>query len=85
MRRVVITGIGIVSSIGNTADEVTQSLRDGKSGITAAEDYKEMGFRSHVHGSLKIDLESTIDRKLLRFMGPGAAYNYLAMEQAIAD
>ncbi|MCH2393619.1 beta-ketoacyl-ACP synthase I [Oceanibaculum sp.] len=85
MRRVVVTGLGVISSIGNSADEVSSALRAGKSGIVPAEDYKEMGFRCQVHGSLKIDLEETIDRKLLRFMGPGAAYNYLAMEQAIAD
>ncbi|KZD12914.1 beta-ketoacyl-ACP synthase I [Oceanibaculum pacificum] len=85
MRRVVVTGLGVISSIGNNAEEVTQSLRIGKSGIAPADEYREMGFRCQVHGSLKIDLEQAIDRKLLRFMGPGAAYNYLAMEQAIAD
>lgn len=85
MRRVVVTGLGVISSIGNSADEVSSALRAGTSGIVPADDYKEMGFRCQVHGSLKIDLEETIDRKLLRFMGPGAAYNYLAMEQAIAD
>lgn len=85
MRRVVITGMGIVSSIGNNTEEVTRSLRDGTSGIVAAEEYKEMGFRSHVHGTLKIDPAERIDRKMLRFMGNGAAYNYIAMEQAVAD
>lgn len=85
MRRVVVTGIGVVSPIGNDKAEVTESLRTGRSGITFAPEYKEMGFRSHVHGSLKLTLEDRIDRKLLRFMGDGAAYNYLAMEEAIAD
>ena len=85
LRRVVITGIGIVSSIGNDKAEVTASLKAGRSGIVLAEEYREMGFRSHVHGSLKVTLTDLIDRKLLRFMGDGAAYNYLAMEEAIAD
>ncbi|MEQ9334754.1 MAG: beta-ketoacyl-ACP synthase I [Thalassobaculum sp.] len=85
LRRVVITGIGIVSSIGNDKAEVTASLKAGRSGIVLAEEYREMGFRSHVHGSLKVTLPDLIDRKLLRFMGDGAAYNYLAMEEAIAD
>ncbi|GHD40053.1 beta-ketoacyl-[acyl-carrier-protein] synthase I [Thalassobaculum fulvum] len=85
MRRVVITGIGIVSSIGNNKEEVTASLKAGRSGIVFAEEYREMGFRSHVHGSLKLTLADHIDRKLLRFMGDGAAYNYIAMQEAIAD
>ena len=85
MRRVVVTGIGVVSPIGNDKAEVTESLKTGRSGITFAPEYKEMGFRSHVHGSLKLNLEDRIDRKLLRFMGDGAGYNYLAMEEAIAD
>lgn len=85
LRRVVVTGIGIVSSIGNDKEEVAASLKAGRSGITHADVYEEMGFRSHVHGSLKVDLPERIDRKLLRFMGDGAAYNYLAMEEAIAD
>ena len=85
MRRVVVTGLGIVSSIGNNAAEVTDSLRHGRSGIVAADDYREKGFRSHIHGAPKIDLADHVDRKLLRFMGDGAAYNYIAMEQAIAD
>jgi len=85
LRRVVITGIGIVSSIGNNKDEVTASLKAGRSGIVFAEEYREMGFRSHVHGSLKLTLADHIDRKLLRFMGDGAAYNYIAMQEAIAD
>jgi 3-oxoacyl-[acyl-carrier-protein] synthase-1 len=85
MRRVVVTGLGVVSSIGNNAAEVTESLRRGRSGITFSEEYCEMGFRSHVHGSLKLTPSDHIDRKLLRFMGDGAAYAYIAMEQAIAD
>ena len=85
MRRVAVTGMGVVSSIGNNKAEVTESLREGRSGITYCEEYQEMGFRSHVHGSPKIDLDAAIDRKQRRFMGDGAAYNYLAMEQAIAD
>jgi 3-oxoacyl-[acyl-carrier-protein] synthase-1 len=85
MRRAVITGLGIVSSIGNDVSEVTASLKAGKSGIVAAEDYKEMGFRSQVHGSVKLDPTDFIDRKLMRFMGNGAAYNYIAMKEAIED
>ncbi|MFQ5765070.1 MAG: beta-ketoacyl-ACP synthase I [Rhodospirillales bacterium] len=85
MRRAVVTGLGIVSSIGNNKDEVLDSLREGRSGITFCEDYRDLGFRSHIHGSLKVTLEDVLDRKLRRFMGDGAAYNYLAMEQAIAD
>ncbi|HCS22162.1 MAG TPA: beta-ketoacyl-ACP synthase I [Alphaproteobacteria bacterium] len=85
MRRVVVTGLGIVSCIGNDQDTVTQSLKDGKSGIVFSPKYAEMGFRSHVEGRPNINLEEAIDRKLLRFMGEGAAYNYIAMQQAIAD
>tara|TARA_R110002096_G_scaffold87751_20_gene201333 strand:+ start:1627 stop:2853 length:1227 start_codon:yes stop_codon:yes gene_type:complete len=85
MRRVVITGIGIVSSIGNDASEVEASLRSGKSGIVFAPEYAEHGFRSQVHGMPQIDLTAHIDKRDLRFMGPGAAYNFIAMEQAIAD
>ena len=85
MRHVVVTGLGIISSIGNNKQEVLESLRQGRSGIEFCEEYRELGFRSHVHGSLKIDLDNVVDRKLRRFMGDGAAYNYLAMEQAIAD
>jgi len=85
MRRVVVTGIGIVSSIGNNKAEVTAALKSGKSGITHAADYAEMGFRSHVHGSLKLDPDEAVDRRLRRFMGDGAAYNYVAMQEAIAD
>ena len=85
MRRVAVTGMGIVCSIGNNAQEVIASLRDARSGIVAAEDYQRMGFRSQVHGSLKIDLEATVDRRARRFMGDGAAYAWLSMGQAIAD
>mgnify|MGYP001552370972 FL=1 len=85
MRRVVVTGMGIVSSIGNNTQEVTASLREAKSGITAAETYREMGFRSQVEGSLKIDLDAAVDRRARRFMGDGAAYCWIAMNQAIAD
>ncbi len=85
MRRVVITGIGIISPIGNNADEVEASLRAGKSGIVFAPEYAEHGFRSQVHGMPQIVLEDHIDKRNLRFMGPGAAYNFLAMQQAIAD
>ena len=85
MRRVVVTGLGIVSSIGNNKEEVTKSLRTGKSGIVYVPKYEEMGFRCRVHGSIKLDVAEHIDRKKLRFMGNGTAYNYIAMEQAIAD
>ncbi len=85
MRRVVVTGIGIVSSIGNNQNEVLDSLLAGRSGIERSEEYAELGFRSHVHGSIKLDVESVLDRKLRRFMGDGAAYNYIAMEEAIGD
>ncbi|WP_415184939.1 beta-ketoacyl-ACP synthase I [Phaeovulum sp.] len=85
MRRVVITGIGIISPIGNSAEEVTESLRTGRSGIVAAPDYAEHGFRSQVKGQPNIVLEDHIDKRNLRFMGPGAAYNFLSMEQAIRD
>ncbi|MFC2969289.1 beta-ketoacyl-ACP synthase I [Acidimangrovimonas pyrenivorans] len=85
MRRVVVTGIGIVSPIGNNAAEVEASLRAGRSGIIFAEDYAEHGFRSQVKGQPQIKVEDHIDKRNLRFMGPGAAYNFIAMEQAIAD
>ena len=85
MRRVVITGLGIVSPIGNNAAEVTESLKTGRSGIVFAPEYAEHGFRSQVHGMPQIVLEDHIDKRNLRFMGAGAAYNFLAMEQAIAD
>ena len=85
MKRVVITGIGVVSPLGNNKDEVTKSLYDTKSGISFDESYQEMGFRSQVSGQIKINLEDEIDRKYLRFMGDGASYNYLAMLEAIED
>jgi 3-oxoacyl-[acyl-carrier-protein] synthase I len=84
MRRVVVTGMGIVSSIGNNVQEVTTSLHDAKSGIVRAEKYAELGFRCQVHGAPNYDLE-TVDRRVRRFMGDGAAWNYVAMQQAIAD
>lgn len=85
MRRVVITGIGIVSPIGNTAAEVQESLRLGRSGIVFSPEYAEHGFRSRVHGQPQIVLEDHIDKRDLRFMGDGAAYNFIAMKHAIAD
>jgi 3-oxoacyl-[acyl-carrier-protein] synthase-1 len=85
MRRVVITGVGIVSSIGNNVEEVTASLRNGTSGIVVAPEYIRLGFRSQVHGTVKLNVAEHIDRKQLRFMGEGAAYAVLAMKQAIAD
>lgn len=85
LRRVVVTGIGIISCIGNNKEEVLKSLKDGKSGITSAAEHIEMGFRSCVYAKPNIDLTASIDKRLLRFMGDGAAYNHLAMEQAIAD
>jgi len=85
MRRVVITGIGIVSPIGNSAAEVQESLRLGRSGIVASPEYAEQGFRSRVHGQPNIVLEDHIDKRDLRFMGDGAAYNFIAMKQAIED
>ena len=85
MRRVVITGLGIVSSIGINADEVTSSLQKGKSGISFAPDYAEHGFRSQIHGMPDIDVSDRIDKRQLRFMGEGAAYNFIAMQDAIDD
>ena len=85
MRRVVVTGMGIVSCLGNDKETVLDSLKQGRSGIKFQEEYKELGFRSHVAGSIDIDLEALIDRKLRRFMGNAAAYSYLAMDQAIKD
>jgi len=85
MRRVVITGLGIVSSIGNNAEEVTESLREGRSGIEFSQEYADLGFRSHVHAPVRIDTKEHIDRKALRFMGDAAAFNYIAMAQAIED
>ena len=83
MRRVVITGLGVVSSLGNNCQEVSDSLHQGKSGIENIPEYKELGFRSHVAGTVNIDTEALIDRKLRRFMGNSAAYNYIAMQEAI--
>jgi 3-oxoacyl-[acyl-carrier-protein] synthase-1 len=85
MRRVVVTGIGIVSSIGNTAQEVTDSLACARSGVVRAADYERLGFRCQVHGAPTLDLDSAVDRRVRRFMGDGAAWNYAAMGQAIAD
>jgi len=85
MRRVVITGIGIVSSIGNDAETVCASLKQGRSGISFAPEYAEHGFRCQVHGRPDIDIAAHVDKRQLRFMGDGAAFNYIAMEQAIAD
>lgn len=86
MRRVVVTGMGIVSSLGNNKAEVLDSLRHGRSGITYQPEYAERGLRSHVAGSIKnLDIEALIDRKLLRFMAKGHAYAWLAMQEAIAD
>jgi 3-oxoacyl-[acyl-carrier-protein] synthase I len=85
LKRVVVTGMGIVSSIGNNKIEVLDSLKNGKSGIEHFPQYEELGFRSHVHGSIDIDLDSLINRKLKRFMGDSAAYSYLAMNEAIED
>ena len=84
MKRVVVTGIGIVSSLGNNCREVLESLRQLKSGIAFDESYREMGLRSHVAGNIKIDTKEHIDRKILRFMGDAAAYAYIAMKEAIA-
>ncbi|MBV2142171.1 beta-ketoacyl-ACP synthase I [Falsochrobactrum sp. TDYN1] len=85
MRRVVVTGMGIVSSIGNNTEEVTASLREAKSGISRAEEYAELGFRCQVHGAPKIDVEALVDRRAMRFHGRGTAWNHVAMDQAIAD
>ena len=91
MRRVVITGLGIVSSIGSSAEEVTASLREAKSGVVAAPDYAELGFRCQVHaapvkdGAPLVDWEALVDRRAARFLAPGLAYAHIAMEQAIAD
>ena len=85
MRRVVVTGLGIVSSIGTNAEEVLASLKAGRSGITANEQMKEHGFRSQIAGAVDIDVSEHVDKRTLRFMGPGAAYAHIAMQQAIAD
>ncbi len=85
MRKAVITGVGIVSSIGDNKGEVIESLREARSGISFSQEYADMGFRSHVFGKPKMDLDGVLDRKLRRFMGDGAAYNYVAMQEAIDD
>ncbi len=85
MKRVVITGLGVVSCLGNNQDEVYQSLVSTKSGITFSEEYKEHNLKSHVHGKPNIKLEDYIDRKVIRFMGAGSAYNYVAMSEAVKD
>ncbi len=85
MRRVVITGLGIVSCLGNNQEEVYQSLLNSKSGISYAEEYKEHNLRSHVHGKPNIKLSDFVDRKTIRFMGSGSAYNFIAMKEAIND
>ena len=85
MRRVVVTGLGVVSSIGNNANEVLASLREAKSGVTAAPEYAELGFRCHVHAKPQIDWESMVDRRAARFLAQGTAFGHIAMEQAIAD
>src|ERR1700678_1628171 len=85
MRRVVVTGMGIVSSIGNNTQEVLASLREAKSGTVRAYKYAELGFRSQVHGAPTLDPSESIDRRAMRFLGGGAAWNHIAMEQAIRD
>ncbi len=85
MRRVVVTGMGIVSSIGNDTQEVTTSLREGRSGIGFAQEYADLNFRCHVHGAPKIDVEALVDRRAMRFHGGGTAWNHVAMDQAIAQ
>jgi 3-oxoacyl-[acyl-carrier-protein] synthase-1 len=85
MRRVVVTGMGIVSSIGNNTQEVLASLHDARSGISRAEKYAELGFRCQVEGAPKINAAEIIDRRAMRFLGEGAAWNHIAMEQAIQD
>ena len=85
MKRVVITGLGVVSCLGNNQKEVYQSLINTKSGITFSEEYKEFNLKSHVHGKPNIKLEDHIDRKVIRFMGNGSAYNYIAMAEAVKD
>jgi 3-oxoacyl-[acyl-carrier-protein] synthase-1 len=85
MRRVVVTGVGILSSIGNGKEEVTKSLRNMASGITANATYQEMAMRSQVSGEIDLDLTANIERKHYRFMGDAAAFSYLAMQEAIAD
>ena len=85
MRRVVVTGMGIVSSIGNNTQEVLASLREAKSGISRADEYAKLGFRCQVHGAPSLDPAESVDRRAMRFLGRGAAWNHVAMEQAIRD
>src|SRR5271156_2817389 len=85
MKRVVVTGMGIVSSIGNNTQEVVASLREAKSGIVRADKYAELGFRCQVHGAPTLDASEAVDRRAMRFLGGGAAWNHVAMEQAIRD
>ena len=85
MKRVVVTGIGVISCLGNKQEEVYQSLLNTKSGITFCEEYKEHNLKSHIHGKPNIKLEDHIDRKIIRFMGDGSSYNYIAMQEAIKD
>ena len=85
MRRVVVTGMGIVSSIGNNTQEVLASLREAKSGISRSESFAQNGFRCQVYGAPTLDPSGTVDRRAMRFLGPGSAWNHVAMEQAIRD
>ena len=85
MKRVVVTGIGVVSCLGNNQEEVYKSLLNSKSGITFSEEYKEYNLKSNVHGKPNIKLEDHVDRKFIRFMGPGSAYNYISMNEAVKD
>jgi 3-oxoacyl-[acyl-carrier-protein] synthase-1 len=85
MRRVVVTGLGVVSSIGNDADAVTQSLREARSGVVSAPEYAELGFRCQVHAPPQIDWQALVDRRAARFLSPGLAYAHIAMEQAVRD
>ena len=85
MRRVVVTGMGIVSSIGNNTQEVLASLREAKSGLVRADKYAELGFRCQVHAPPRIDWEAMVDRRAARFLAQGTAFSHIAMEQAIAD
>src|SRR6202011_328066 len=85
MKRVVVTGMGIVSSIGNSTQEVLASLREARSGIVRAERYADLGFRCQVHGAPNLDPEAMIDRRAMRFHGGGTAWNHVAMDQAIRD
>ena len=85
MRRVAVTGLGIVSSIGNSAADVLTSLREARSGVVAAPEYAQLGFRCQVHAPSVIDWEALVDRRAARFLAPGTAYAHIAMDQAIAD